>query len=335
MFNLKPLDDNGAAKNLLSLIFSGTLLLVVGLALLNQQAIFDYYKLRGYVPPTEVAQLATQSTMNDQTRRVFYVNQPVVQDKATFKIDCPDGGGEKTIVLGCYHGGQNGIYLLQVTDPRLNGVKQVTAAHELLHATYDRLSSDERKKVDAMLLNYFENDLKDERIINTIEGYKKTEPNDLINEMHSIFATEIVNLPAELEAYYSKYFTDRKKIVEFANQYQAEFTSRQTAIENYDVQLDSLKDQIAAGEASLTQLQEQIKVEENSLQDLRRSNRTGEFNARVPAFNGLIDQYNQQVRSVQDLVRQYNVVVEERNALASEISELSNALNTDVEQIKQ
>lgn len=332
---LKQIDNRGAAKNLLGLIFTAGFLLLAGLAFANQQAILDYVKLRNYNPPAEIAQLATLSTMNDQTRKVFYVNQPEVQDKAEFKVDCPDGGGEKTIVLGCYHGGQNGIYLLHVTDDRLSGVQQVTAAHELLHATYDRLSSGERKKVDAMLLSYFKNDLKDERIKATIEGYKKTEPNDLVNEMHSIFATEVVKLPADLEVYYSKYFTDRSKIVNFANQYQAEFTSRQTAIEDFDKQLDSLKVQIAGGETSLTQLQQQIKVDEANLQSLRRSNRIAEYNSSVPVFNGLIDQYNQLVRRVQDLVRQYNAVVEERNGIASEISELSNALNTDVEQIKQ
>lgn len=335
MLKLKPVDNRGAIKNLFSLVFTGSLLLLVSLAFLNKQAIFDYIKLRDYTPSAEIVQLASQATLNDEARKVFYVNQPVVQDKAAFKIDCPDGGGEKTIVLGCYHGGQNGIFLLQVSDVRLDGVKQVTAAHELLHAAYERLSSKERQKVDAMLLSYFNNELKDERIKATIEGYKKTEPNDLVNEMHSIFPTEIAKLPAELESYYSKYFTDRSKIVGFASHYQAEFTSRQNAIKDFDGQLVSLKDEIAAGETDLTQLQARIKDDEANLQDLRRTNRIADFNSSVPAFNAKIDQYNQLVRRVQGLVEQYNSVVETRNSLASEISELSNALNTNAEQIKQ
>lgn len=335
MLKLKAINNRGASKNVFSLVFTGTLLLVAGIAFLNQQAIFDYIKLRDYTPPAEIAQLASQTTLNDKSRKIFYVNQPIVQDKAAFKVDCPDGGGEKTIVLGCYHGGQNGIYLLQVSDVRLDGVKQVTAAHELLHAAYERLSAKERKRVDTMLLSYFNNELTDERIKNTIEGYKKTEPNDLVNEMHSIFPTEIAKLPPELEAYYSKYFTDRSKIVGFANHYQAEFTSRQNAIKEFDSQLDSLKNQIASGEAELTSLQKRVKVEEDNLQDLRRSNRIAEFNSSVPSFNGLIDQYNRLVKQVQGLVGQYNNVVEERNNIASEVSELSNALNTNVEQIKQ
>ena len=33
---------------------------------------------------------------------------------------------EKTIILGCYHSDQEGIFVYNVTDPRLSGVEQVT-----------------------------------------------------------------------------------------------------------------------------------------------------------------------------------------------------------------
>ena len=140
-------------------------------------------------------------------------------------------------MLGCYHSGQSGIFVLDVTDSRLDGVEQVTAAHEMLHAAYDRLSRSERSKVDAMLEDYYKNDLKDQRIVETINAYKKSEPKDVVNEMHSIFATEIASLPAPLEKYYQRYFTDRGQIVANAERYKSEFTSRQEAIVGYDAQL--------------------------------------------------------------------------------------------------
>ncbi len=322
-------------RDRISLVLSLSILIFAGLAFLNRQAIFDYMQLRNYTPSASVQQLATDSTLNPASRKVFYVNRPEIQDKAAFKIDCPNGGGEKTIVLGCYHGGQNGIYLLKVTDRRLDGVLQVTAAHELLHAQYDRLSTDDKAEIDRLLLDYYRNQLKDDRIKETIEGYRKTEPNDLINEMHSIFATEIKVLPTALENYYKRYFEDRKQIVAFAEQYQAEFTSRQEAIERDDVLLADLKQRIAGDEAELKRLQENISSGQQALLARQRSGDIEGYNAGVPAYNASIDQYNRLVRQIKDLVSRYNDLVAERNVLASEIAELSGALNTDATQIKQ
>ena len=331
----KPLNSQGKLLDVVGVVFSAALVLVVGLVFLNRQAIYDYAQLLNYTPSAEIAELATQTTMNDRSRRVFYVNQPVVQDKADFNVDCPNRGDEKTIVLGCYKGGQNGIFLLDVNDERLDGIKQVTAAHELLHAEYERLSGDERRRIDALLTDYFDTVLQDKRIIETIDGYRKTEPFELKNEMHSIFATEIAVLPAELEAYYTRYFTDRSKIVGYATQYQEEFTSRQTIIAKTGITLERLKQQIDTAEANLTVLQASISERQQALEAQQRRGDIEGYNAGVPAYNALIDEFNRSARDVQSLVAQYNQVVADRNAVASEIAELSSALSTDAEQIDQ
>jgi hypothetical protein len=113
-------------------------LLVLWLALLgatayNRQNIIDWWRLWNYQAPAAIAQLATQDTMTAYARRIFYVNNAALDSKTVFSKQCPNNGGEQTIVLGCYHSNQAGIFLLGVTDPRLNGVEQVTAAHEMLH----------------------------------------------------------------------------------------------------------------------------------------------------------------------------------------------------------
>src|SRR4051794_12915719 len=91
----------------------------LSLAAANHQSIFDWWQLRDYQAPTTVAQLSAQDTMTDYGRKVFYVNHPTVENKATFSHACPNNGGEQTIVLGCYHSNQAGIFLLAVNDPRL------------------------------------------------------------------------------------------------------------------------------------------------------------------------------------------------------------------------
>jgi hypothetical protein len=306
---------------------------LLGLAAINRQNIIDWWQLRNYQTPAVVSQLARQDEMTSYAQKIFYVNHPVISDKAAFPKTCPNNGDEKTIVLGCYHGNQAGIYLLTVTDPRLDGVQQVTAAHEMLHAAYDRLSSGDRNEIDAELMNFYKHDLKDSRILATIAAYKKSEPNDLVNEMHSVFGSEVPNLPGNLEHYYSRYFTDRSKVTSFAASYQAEFTSRQTAVANSDVQLATMKAQITATETDLQTKQATITAQQSQLLSLKNSGDLKSYNAGVAPYNKLIDTYNSEVDSLKALVDRYNQLVVSRNATALEQDQLVNELTTNAKQI--
>src|SRR5688572_7998830 len=102
------------------------LLLVVLGAFWHRQAIYDEYKLRTFTPTAEVAQLAADATMTDNARRIYLINHPEQKQKANFADFCPNSSAE-TAVLGCYLSGQQGIYLLEVTNAELQGIEQVTA----------------------------------------------------------------------------------------------------------------------------------------------------------------------------------------------------------------
>jgi hypothetical protein len=308
---------------------------IIGLGLLvaKHQAIFDWAKLRNYQAPSAIAQIATQDTMTDYGRKVFYVNHPELVPKDNFGNDCPNDGGEQTIVLGCYHPIQAGIFVLNVTDPRLDGVHQVTAAHEMLHAAYDRLSRADKDKVNQMLLDYYHNGLADQRIKDTIDAYKKTEPKDLVNEMHSIFGTEVATLPAPLEQYYQRYFTDRGQVVAFAVQYQDEFTSRQNIVTQDDAKLAQLKSQIQNLEADLKNKQSQLASTQADLNNKRSNGQIAAYNAGVPDYNAQVEAYNAEVEQVRSLIDQYNQLVNERNAVALEEDQLVKDLSTSAQPI--
>jgi hypothetical protein len=299
----------------------------------NKQQVIDYARLRNYTAPAEIATIASQDGLTPYAKKVFYVNHPQIDQKTPFKSNCPDATREQTIVLGCYHGGQGGIFLLNVTEPRLTGVKQVTAAHEMLHAAYDRLSTSDRQRVDAMLTDYYKNKLTDKRLLSTIDAYKKTEPDDVVNEMHSIFGTEIASLPAPLEQYYQKYFTDRSKVAGFSEQYQSEFTSRQNAVTAADAKLATLKQQIDAARAKLDLGQADITAKQQQLVALRNSNNIAAYNAGVGPYNQLVNDYNVQVQQVKNLIVQYNQLVATRNATAVEEDQLVKSLSADVDTI--
>ncbi len=302
-------------------------LAIIGLTALiwyKQSAIFDTIRLYGYVAPAPIAKLASDTTMTPSTRRLFYVYHPAIEDKQSFGAHCTDS--EKTIVLGCFIS-RKGIYLYDVSDPRLEGVEQVTAAHETLHAVYDRLSPKERAHVDAMTAQAF-SQVTDPRIKATIESYRQKDAAVVPNELHSILGTEVRNLPPDLEAYYKQYFTDRSAVVGFSEQYESEFTSREQQQQDYDAQLKTLKGQIDSLNASLTTREQQINNDYKSLLQLKQSGNTEAYNSGVPAYNAEVNSYNRDVAKVQQMIKQYNEIVEKRNALVVEEGQLLKAIDS-------
>lgn len=303
-------------------------LLVAIVAVFFHRDVLDWLSLRGYTAPATVAALSQEDTMTSQATKDFYVNHPDIESKQVFATNCKSHA-EQTIVLGCYHGDQNGIYILKVSDSRLNGVMQVTAAHEMLHAAYDRLSDQDRQKVDGWLQDYYKNGLTDDRVRATIESYKKSEPNDVVNEMHSVFGTEVANLPAPLETYYQKYFTDRSKVVAYAADYSAEFTNRQQKVAAYDAQLQDLKATIDANNADLQKQQAILASERSQLESDRNSSDPRSYNARVDSYNNQVADYNAKIGATKQLIAQYNAIVQQRNAIALEEQSLAQALSGD------
>lgn len=296
----------------------------------ERQNIADWWKLRNYTPPTAIASLAGDTTMTDYSKRMFYVNHPVLEDKQAFNEHCSDKG-EETAVLGCYHGNRQGIYLYAVTDERLSGVRQVTAAHEMLHQAYDRLSSDEKKRVDGLLEDFYKNGLTDESIKSKLDSYR-SQGADLENEMHSIFATEVRTLSPQLEEYYKKYFTDRLKIVSYSESYQAEFTRRKDQVAAYDGQLAALKEQINSNKSDLKSKLAELNAKEKEINDDVNGHNQAEYQADVVLYNQMVEDYNSELAATRRLISEYNDIVAKRNDIAVQEQQLQKALDSRLTQ---
>jgi uncharacterized protein YukE len=300
-------------------------LATLGLIGLNQQRLVDWWKLRGYTPAADVAAITQEDTMTPYAKHLFYVNKPDITVGPDFIANCPLGS-EKTVILGCYKGGDAGIYVYKVSDARLNGVIEVTAAHEMLHAAYARLSTSERRHVDIMLYDYYAHTLQDQRIKDTIALYEKSEPTELNNEMHSIFGTEIAVLPAPLETYYRQYFTNRSVVVGYTARYQVEFTSRQNQVTAYDAQLKVLKTTIDNEQSSLSSQRATLMAQLSSLSAPGSRDDPNSYNTQVSRYNQAVVAYNRLLAQARTDIGSYNTLVDKRNAIALEEQQLSQAL---------
>lgn len=293
----------------------------------NRMALLDWAYLQDYAAPTNIQQLANRTTMTGEGKRLFYVNHPQVQDRAAFNKSCTNKT-EQSVVLGCYHGNRAGIYLFNVTDSELDGVKEVTAAHEMLHQAYDRLSPSERKNINAQLEAFYKNGLTDQSVKDQVALYKQTEPNDVDNEMHSLFGTEVANLPASLENYYKQYFSKRSAVTGLYGKYQNAFTSRQQQIAADDAQLKDQKQAINSLEASLEQQNKQLEAQRVRMEAYKSAGNYSAYNAQVSGYNAAIDSYNAQVEDYKAKIAAYNQLVDARNSIALQENNLQQELDS-------
>jgi hypothetical protein len=203
----------------LRLIASLAILIVTLTVFFFRQQLIDQYNVWTYQPSSEVARIASAARLTEKGQFYFYTSHPAIKDRAEFNAHCTQKG-EKTAILGCYTAGK--IYVFDVTDKRLEGIKEVTAAHEMLHAVYERLNDDDRRRIDRLVEVQLAG-VTDQRIKELVELYDKTEPGERANELHSILGTEVKDLSPELETYYKEYFTDRAALVALSQKYESIF----------------------------------------------------------------------------------------------------------------
>jgi hypothetical protein len=302
-------------------------LLATPIAVFTQrQDISDWWRLRDYDPPARVAELASSTAMTDYGKKLFYVHKPELDDRATFSQHCV--GDEQTIVLGCYFTHRS-IFIFDVEDERLAGIEEVTAAHEMLHAAYDRLDAAERQRVDGLTSRAL-GELTDKRIRTVVEAYRVRDPSVVPNELHSILATEVRKLPAELEDYYSQYFADRGRVVDFSEKYEAVFTAQQKKIEDLKVQIDKLEQQLGTDREVIKRRETELTTEADRLSALKNSGQINEYNAAVGPYNSKVQSYRLLILSYNQRVGELNSLIEAYNSQAVEQKELFDAINSSV-----
>lgn len=306
-------------------------LIIIGLAValfLQRQYVIDRFTVWQFQPSSSVSALAEKSQMNDEGKFYFYASRPEINDKASFNNNCTSAS-EQTVVLGCYAAQR--IYVFDVTDERLAGIKEVTAAHEMLHAVYDRLGRAEKDRVNGLLEQQLSS-VTDKRIINLIAVYDKTEPGQRLNEIHSIFATEIENLSPELEAYYKKYFTDRAQVVALSKQYESVFSSIKERQAVLISELDALSDEILAQTEQYNAGAQQLSADIAAFNQ-RASNNGYSSQAQFNADRQSLVQKQTQLAALRDTINAasslYNQKRDELQELNGQAQNLNQSINSN------
>jgi len=239
------------------------IVVVLGVSwLVDQQVVWDLWQGLGYRPDETVQEIEEALELTGTGRRVFAATRPVVEEAGAFNGHCGEHGDDVS-VLGCYTDGQ--IYIYRITDEQLELANKVTAAHELLHAVWERMGESERAEVKAWL--------EEVRAQNAEWWEKELETYDEADELEEVYTragTKLANLPAGLEEHYAKYFRNRARIVEMYKAYEAPF-------EKLRGEMSELYDEIERVRVEIEQEREQYLRDVDAL------------DARIDQFNACAD----------------------------------------------
>ena len=172
-------------------------------AINNAFTIGDWWHSLWYTPPPGMVALADGSGMNGKGKEYFYRFSPQYITAKSMEKKC---GGIK---LGCVEG--SSIYILVSDNSRAEFDRSVvTAAHEMLHVAYSRLSSSERQQLD----NHLAIVLRKRSAMDIREILASYPRADYFNEADSYVGTQMKDVGVWLNDYYSHYFSNRNKVVE-------------------------------------------------------------------------------------------------------------------------
>lgn len=315
-------------STIVSAVISIILIVCSILIVVFKQYVFDQITVWQFHPSSAISTIASRDGMSGYGKFLFYASKPELDSTQSFNTVC--GRTETTMsILGCYS--NNRIYVYDVTDLQLDGIREVTAAHETLHAAYARMGSDEKKTVNALLEAEYKKLANNKDFSDLIAFYARSEPGDRDNELHSVIGTEVANLDPALEKHYSQYFSNRQDVVSLYLKYNDVFQSLAN-------QADSLSTQLTALSTSVTDTSAKYNVDVKTLNaDITAFNTRAEnddftsqsqFNSERAALSTRVDNLDSTRISINNDITKYNSMLAEYNSIATQSKKLYNSIDS-------
>lgn len=306
------------------------LLAAAGFLLLNQQFVKDQISVWSFTPSSGIQAIDQRIGLTGKGKFYFYATQPQIDGSDQFNADCPRQEVGNPI-LGCYAAGR--IYVYDVANVELDGIEEVTASHEMLHAVWERMSPSEQVRIGTLLRTEYQKLKSDTDLTERMEYYQRTEPGQFENELHSILGTERGNLSPELESYYGQYFTDRQKVVDLHAKYDAVFTGLKKQSDSLYEELSTLGKSIETRtvqyNADIKQLSADIAAF-NSRADSGSFSSISQFNSERSALIARSNQLDTDRDAIGNDITKYNGDYAEYQKVSTQIE----ALNKSIDSIK-
>ena len=305
------------------------LVLIAVVIALNFSFLKDVFVGMGYRPSDEMAEIRDDLKLTGKGWVIFNASLPELKERQEFNQYCRESENTAA-VLGCYRGDK--IYVYNILNEELEGIRELTAAHELLHAVYSRMSVADKDKWGNLVHKVY-SDNKDV-MGEEIELYDDSEKAE---EMYVRAGTEVADLPLELEEHFGEIFENQDLIVSYYDSYIRVFREIENHLREIYAKIEKLGGEI---EDATSRYEEGVAALNNDIAEFNNCAKTPncfssnavfnrQRNALIGRQNGLVDLYN----SVNDLINQYNDLVAEYNDNVLHGQILNQAMNS-AEEVK-
>ena len=302
------------------------LVVVVAIVLaLNRQWFSDFMRGVGYQPVGEMERIMQDLDLTGRGEFLFRAARPELSLRDGFNATCRSMGDEEMAVLGCYTDGT--IYVYNIDAAELDGIRELTTAHELLHVVWERMSDSEKQNLDAALTSTLNNNW--DVLGEELEAY---EANERQEELFVRAGTEVADLPTELEKVYGEVFNEQDKIVSFYDRYIGVFKAMETEMEELSRQMETIENQVGninvEYEGRMNTLNNEIDAFNACAETAGCFESESEFYARRAALVNEQDALGVLYEQLDSLVNQYNDLVERYNADVIRTDELNQMMNS-------
>lgn len=314
-------------------LFVGGMVLVVALVgvmawgIINREWIYDYVRGLAYQPTAEMNAIRNRLKLTEKGEFLFNAAWPELNERDAFNSSCRSAVDAEVAVLGCYTGGN--IHIYNIVENELAGIRELTTAHELLHANWARMSEEEKRDLVEPLTQTF--DTNRELLEGEITTYDVDERQE---ELYVRAGTEVANLPDVLEKHYAEVFSDQDLIVGFYNSYIKVFREVETEMDALKAEMDAIMVEVNAKTAEYEQRASQLEAEVESFNNCARMEgcfvSMDEFNARRNVLVAEQNNIEALYAEIDNLIREYNSRVEKYNADITRHETLDKKINSSV-----
>lgn len=310
-------------------IIRWTLALVLVLALiflaLNRQWVYDFARGMIYNPTPEMAKIHDSLSLTSRGDFLFRATWPKLSDREEFNSNCRVDG-EEIAILGCYTGGN--IFIFDITDDRLGGIRELTTAHELLHANFARMSNVEKDNLRQSLEKVYQDNIEIlEDDLNTYDSEERFE------ELYVRAGTEVKSLPQELEKHYAEIFEDQDNVVAYYDKYISVFRAIEAELDTLQNEMQTISGDIDNKTAEYENRVESLNAEIASFNNCAETagcfTSQWEFNTRRNALIAEQNALEALYQEIDDLIEEYNIRVEKYNEDVLESEKLNSIINSN------
>ncbi len=300
----------------------------------NQRMIKDQLVALQFETPDSIASYIEHAGLSEQGSLYLRTSLPRVVPAYEFDRYCTRN--EPGIgVLGCYTTRDSRIFLYDVTDPRLESIEPVVAAHEMLHAVWFRKSMEERAALEPLLEEAYVALSPEHPLVERLATYEAEDPASRYPELYSIIGTEIRDIPAELEAHYAQYFENRSLVVDLADRVYRVFDTLQAELEQLRNELSSRNAEIEGLRYTYEETSRVLTGDIGAFNE--KASTPGAFPSKSQFEAARAELVERQERlesmriSLQTKIKEYNELLEELIVLNDEVSELNQGINVTLE----